>query len=89
MDAVSGKKKYKLKVLCHRRQTITVPAGRFKTIVVEPKVVGVGLFKAKGKLTIWLSDDAHHMPIKMSSKIPVGSISANLVKTTKATPPLK
>ena len=79
--AVSGKKKYNLVVKCHKRETITVPAGKFKTIVVEPIIQGVGLFvKKKGKLTIWLSDDNSHIPIKMKSKIPVGSITAELIK---------
>ena len=45
----------------------------------EPVLVGDGLFKAKGKLTIWVTDDARHMPVKMQSKIPVGSIKAELV----------
>ncbi|MBF0432529.1 MAG: DUF3108 domain-containing protein [Fibrobacteria bacterium] len=83
LNAVSGKKKYELIVLCHKRETITVKAGKFKTIIVEPKVVGVGLFKAKGKLRIWLTDDDRHIPVKMRSKIPVGSITAELVKIQK------
>lgn len=80
MAAISGKKKYELKVECLRKEKITVPAGTFNTIVVEPKVVGVGLFKAKGKLTIWLTDDERRMPVLMKSKIPVGSISAELTE---------
>lgn len=78
MDAVSGKKKYKLKVVCSKRETIEIPAGKFKCVVVEPKVVDVGLFRAKGRLWIWLTDDEHHTPIRMKSKIPVGSIYADL-----------
>jgi len=80
LAAISGKKKYELKVDCLRRETIQVPAGTFKTLVLEPKVKGVGLFRAKGKLTIWLSDDSRKIPVLMKSKIPVGSISAELVK---------
>lgn len=79
LEAVSGKKKYRLKVLCHGRETIKVPAGTFNTLVVEPVLMGEGLFKAKGKLTIWVTDDESHMPVKMESKIPVGSIKAELV----------
>lgn len=78
LAAVSGKKKYNLKVICHRKEEITVPAGRFQTIVVEPVLKEDGLFKAKGKLTIWLTDDSKHIPVKMESKIPVGSIKAEL-----------
>jgi hypothetical protein len=79
LAAVSGKKKYKLRVLCHRRETVEVPAGKFKTLVVEPVLKDDGLFKAKGKLTIWVTDDESHTPVKMQSKIPVGSIKAELV----------
>ncbi len=79
LEAVSGRKKYKLRVLVHRKESVEVPAGRFKTVVVEPVLQGDGLFKAKGKLTIWLTDDERRMPVKMQSKIPVGSIKAELV----------
>ena len=82
LAAVSGKKKYNLRVLCHRKEEITVPAGRFQTLVVEPVLKEDGLFKAKGKLTIWLTDDAWHVPVKMESKIPVGSIKAELISKT-------
>ena len=34
--------------------------------------------KAKGKLKIWVTNDDRKMPVKMKSKIPVGSISAEL-----------
>jgi Protein of unknown function (DUF3108) len=83
LAAVSGKKKYNLKVICHGRETIEVPAGLFQTLVVEPVLKGDGLFKAKGKLTIWLTDDERHIPVKMESKIPVGSIKAELISLTR------
>lgn len=84
LAAVSGKKKYNLKVLCHARETIKVAAGEFHTLVVEPVLKEDGLFKAKGKLTIWVTDDPAHTPVKMESKIPVGSIKAELVRMTVA-----
>lgn len=79
LAAVSGKKKYNLKVLCHGREEIVVPAGTFHTLIVEPVLKGDGIFKANGKLTIWVTDDEKHIPVKMQSKIPVGSIKAELV----------
>ncbi len=79
LAAVSGKKKYNLRVLCHGRETVQVPAGTFQALIVEPVLKGDGLFKSKGKLTIWVTDDDFHIPVKMQSKIPVGSIKAELV----------
>jgi len=85
LAAVSGKRKYLLKVICHREETVEVPAGKFPCIMVEPVLQEDGLFKAKGKLWIWLTRDQRHLPVKMQSKIPVGSIKAELVsvKTLK------
>lgn len=82
LSAISGKKKYALKVLCLREETIDVPAGKFHCLVVEPVLKEDGLFKAKGKLWIWLTQDVRHLPVKMQSKIPVGSIKAELVRST-------
>lgn len=80
LSAVSGKKNYKLKVICHREETVEVEAGKFQTWVVEPILKEDGLFKAKGQLWIWITRDARRLPVKMQSKIPVGSIKAELVK---------
>jgi hypothetical protein len=80
LSAVSGKKVYKLKVICHREETVEVPAGKFKTWVIEPVLKDDGLFKAKGRLWIWVTRDARRMPVKMQSKIPVGSVKAELVR---------
>jgi hypothetical protein len=83
LAAVSGKKKYALRVLCLREETVDVPAGKFSCVVVEPVLKEDGLFKAKGKLWIWVTRDHRRLPVKMQSKIPVGSIKAELVRIGK------
>ncbi|MBL7033605.1 MAG: DUF3108 domain-containing protein, partial [Candidatus Delongbacteria bacterium] len=60
---------YELVVKVHRRQRVKVPAGRFDCLVVEPLLKSTGLFKSKGKLTIWLTDDERRLPVLMKSKI--------------------
>jgi len=77
-NAVGGVKKYKLKVICHRRETINTVFGKKKCLVIEPVIQGGGLFNAKGKLTIWLTDDEERLPVLMKSEIAVGSIKATL-----------
>ena len=50
-------------------------------VVVEPRLVeGTGLFvKEKGaRLKIWLTDDERRVPVRMRSKVAVGSVSADL-----------
>lgn len=60
------------------RQTIKTPAGKFKCIAVEPMLKAGGIFKNKGRLVIWLTDDSRRMPVLMRSKVLIGSISVVL-----------
>ncbi len=83
LSAVSGKKSYRLKVLVHGEERVTVPAGTWDCLVVEPVLKDDGLFKAKGKLLIYMDKGPGHLPVKMVSKIPVGSIKADLVRIDK------
>jgi len=46
-------------------------------------ILGDGLFKAKGKLTIWLTDDEERLPVVMKSEIAIGSIKATLIGVTR------
>jgi hypothetical protein len=74
----ADKKNYPLEVKVHKREKVKTPAGQFTCLVVEPVLKTTGLFRQKGKLTIWLTDDEYKIPILMKSKILVGSVSAIL-----------
>ncbi len=71
-------KKYPLEVRVLRKEEVSVPAGTFDCVVVEPLLQSVGVFKHEGKLTVWLTDDRLKMPVLMKSKVLVGSIAAEL-----------
>lgn len=71
-------KLYPLEVKVLGRETITVEAGTFPCIIVEPLLQSVGVFRHKGKLKVWLTDDRLKMPVLMKSKVLVGSIEAEL-----------
>lgn len=60
------------------RQKVKVDAGEFNCIIVEPMVKEGGLFKAEGRILIWLSDDDLKIPVKVSTKVPIGSIDSEL-----------
>lgn len=62
----------------HRRETITVGAGQFDCLVVEPFREGRSLFKYRGDMTIWLSDDQYRLPVKILSKLEFGSMMLKL-----------
>lgn len=61
------------------REDITTPLGTFRTVSVEPEMSAGGLFADEdSKLTIWYSDDARHLPVRIRSDIKIGSITATL-----------
>ncbi|MFW6129720.1 MAG: DUF3108 domain-containing protein [Atribacterota bacterium] len=78
-DVGTGKKTWPLEVEVVGKEEIKVPAGKFNTYVVIPKLREEGIFKQKGTLKVWLTDNEKKMPVKMKSKIEIGSISAVLL----------
>lgn len=78
IEAYADGKVYVLKVICHKRETVKVPAGEFTCLKVEPVLKSEGIFRQKGKLTIWLTDDRYKVPVKMASKVVIGSIVSKL-----------
>ena len=73
-------KVYDLKVIVHKKETIKVEAGKFRCIVIEPLLKEGGIFKNKGKLKIWLTDDDLKIPVQMKTEVVVGSLTTELMK---------
>jgi hypothetical protein len=69
---------YQLAVKFLGRQQVSVDAGVFNTIIIEPLIQEGGLFKSNGRVLIWLTDDERKIPVKVSTKVVVGSIDAEL-----------
>ncbi len=81
IDNHTDKKNYPLKVIVYDRERVKVPAGEFDCIVVEPVMRSEGIFKAKGRIKIWLTDDQYKLPVKMQTEVFfLGSIRAELKK---------
>ncbi len=80
IDNYGDGKIYPLKVLVLKKETIEVPAGTFRCIVVEPVMRVEGIFNQTGRLRIWLTDDERRIPVLMRSKVLIGSIDARLRK---------
>ncbi len=77
----SGKmEKVEVKIL--RRENLDTVSRTVKTIVVQPALTTEGLFRHKGKILIWLTDNARHVPLKIQTQVMVGSVTAVLIKET-------
>ncbi|MFH1352978.1 MAG: DUF3108 domain-containing protein [bacterium] len=80
VDVYTKKKLWPLNVKVIRREKISVRDREYKTILVEPEMREEGIFKAKGRIWVWLTDDEKKIPVQMKSKIPIGSIIAEMIE---------
>ena len=78
-----GGKTYDVGVEVQAAEEIKTPAGMFQTLRLEPRVFD-GLFKNKGRMFLWITNDDEKMPIQLKAKINIGTITAALSKVSKA-----
>jgi hypothetical protein len=79
VDNHTSKKNFPLKLKVLKKEKVKVPAGEFDCVVVEPVMRAEGIFKAKGRIWVWLTDDQYKMPVLMKTEVFfLGSISAQL-----------
>lgn len=71
-------KSYELKVNILRRERVSSLAGDFDCVLVQPHLKFQGVFQQKGEVFVWLTDDERRIPVKVRSKIAIGSININL-----------
>jgi hypothetical protein len=76
-----GSKTYDVTLDVQAGETIQTPLGNRAAIRVEPKVFS-GLFKRKGRMLVWFSDDEQHLPLRIKFMIAVGPITATLKSVT-------
>ena len=85
VSVADGKKLIKGTGKIIKKQKIKIAGKSYNTLLVEPEMEGVsGVFKKskKSKLQIWVTDDKRRIPVRIKSKVTVGSFVANLVSYT-------
>jgi len=78
INVLDSKKLHRIEIRVLKRERITVPAGEFNTIKIEPMVKSEGVFEGKRGAYIWLTDDERRIPVKAQTKVAVGSVTAVL-----------
>ncbi len=80
VNSHTDKKNYPLAIRFLGHETIAIEGTKYRCVVVEPVLQGEGLFKQKGSLKVWMTDDERRIPVRMKSKIyAIGSITATLI----------
>jgi hypothetical protein len=75
----------RIKVL--RKERVTVPAGTFNAIVVQPIIKTKGIFSEDGHAEVWLSDDSARMVLQLKSRLAFGSLNLFLTSYALAAVP--
>lgn len=67
---------FKLRVL--GRETISTKFGQIRCLKLRPYVQSGRVFSEQESVTLWVSDDANKVPVKMRADLRIGSINCNL-----------
>jgi hypothetical protein len=68
-----------MKVSVLGKESVRVPAGTFDAWVLRLDVdTDSGAFSQGGELTVWMTRDERRLPVKLESKLPVGTFTASL-----------
>ena len=78
----NGKKMAYAKIEAQAKENISVDGKNFSTMRYEAFIFDNVVFRKKGSLLVWLSDDATHVPVQMRFQMgfPIGNITLELEK---------
>jgi hypothetical protein len=79
----ASRKNWDLQVRVLRREVLDTALGRRDTLIVEPLLAFEGVFQQKGRMVVWLTNDAERVPVRMESEVKVGSFVSTLVRRQK------
>ncbi len=74
-----SRKRYQIEVRLLKKEMHRAPWGKMvECLVIEPKLKSEGIFSSVGTMKVWLTNDEHRIPLKMTAKIKIGHIIARL-----------
>lgn len=71
---------YSLYIKYLGKEQIQTKKGTFRAIKIAPLLIEGTLFSGGEKMTVWVSDDRNHVPLRINSPIAVGSIKVDLME---------
>lgn len=86
LDVQAGRRVYPLVVTTKGRERVKGPDGVVEALVVVPRFREGGLLRQKGELTLWVTTDPTHIPLRIRSELAFGSLTATLGKIERPWP---
>jgi hypothetical protein len=79
VDIFDSGKFLKVAVNVIRKEKVEVRGvGQVEAVMVRLLLQSDGLFKSQGDVNIWLTDDDRRIPVRVQTKVPIGSVTAEL-----------
>jgi hypothetical protein len=81
-----GKRAVMVKVEAQERETVKTDYGTYKTIRYEAFLFNNVLYRRRGRLFVWLTEDDRRLPVQVRIRLPVyiGTVTLQLEKEGKA-----
>lgn len=83
------KELWPLKIKFIRREIIKTDLGKVHSLLFRPVVQKGRVFKQDDDLSIWISDDNNHIPLRVEAKILIGSVKMDLSACKNLANPLR
>lgn len=71
---------YDLYIRYMGKEIVKTKYGKFRAIKFRPLLVKGTIFEGGEKMTVWVSDDPNHIPIRVESPIVVGTIKIDMMQ---------
>jgi hypothetical protein len=62
------------------KEVVTTRYGKFRAIKFKPLLIAGTMFKGGEGMTVWVSDDPCHIPLRIESPISVGSVKVDMTR---------
>lgn len=79
VSILDNKQLWNVEIQVLKKEKLDTILGEVNTILIKPLIKSEGIFQKKGEIYIWLTDDARRIPVKMKTKVTIGSVTATLV----------
>lgn len=79
-DMFLDDKVYPLYIKYMGKERIDTKFGVFNAIKIVPLLIEGTIFDGGEKMTVWVSDDKNHIPLRVSSPVVIGSVKADLMQ---------
>jgi hypothetical protein len=74
---------YRIPISVSEKKTLKTVIGKVQTLKVDAEIFGEGrLLRGKGKMSIWFTDDARHVPVRAKISNDMGTLDITLKRMT-------